>query len=376
MKILMISNSFPDSLGSYRGIFIHRLSSELHRLGHSVIVLAPKIFRDVPSKEVLDGIMVNRFWYPSGNRPLGQSGKVPNLAMVVYMISGTINAIKIILKQRPNIIHGHWIVPTGLIASVAGFITGLPVVNTAHGMDIRIAKKPFIGLLFNLAVRLSTRTTVVSEIMRSTTGLENSETIPFGVDNAFFALRGEKRGNIVISTRNLEPIYNIDTLIKAIPYVTASVTDARFIIVGQGSMDTYLKKLAYEMGVSDRIEFKGRVQNREIAFLMNLARVYVSTSLMDGTSISLLEAMAAGLIPVVTDIDANRPWITHEVDGYLFRPDKPEDLAASIVKALRGNINPSNLEEKRYRLENMVTWDSVVKQFVRVYQNIIHQKRG
>jgi len=373
MKVLIISNGYPDYKGSYRGIFIQRLCLELKRIGVDVVMLTPKVFRQSPLFEEADGMRVYRFWYPSGNKPLGQSGKIPVFAMGIYMISGILNALRLIIKERPDIIHGNWIVPTGLIAGIAGLITRVPVVNSALGMDIRIGMQGPTRILFDVALGLSDKMTVVSDAMKNRKGLASAEVIPFGVDDSFFGVKGKEKDNIVISTRSLEPIYNIETLIRAVPLVLEAIPDARFIILGAGSEEIYLKDLAERLGVTDRLGFIGKIPNSEIPDFMEDARVYVSTSLADGTSVSLLEAMSAGLIPVVTDIDANRPWITHGKYGYLFEAKDHQNLAKNIIKALTGKSPVSSLEQKRIWLKERISWSSVAKRFINIYNQTIKE---
>ncbi|MCD6569586.1 MAG: glycosyltransferase [Deltaproteobacteria bacterium] len=88
---------------------------------------------------------------------------------------------------------------------------------------------------------------------------------------------------------------------------------------------------------------------------------------------ALLEAMSAGLIPVVTDIDANRPWITHGKDGYLFEAGDHQDLAKNIITALAGNLPVSLLEQKRAGLKEIISWSSVAKRFIDIYTQTIKE---
>lgn len=371
MKVLIITNSYPDNADSYRGIFIRKLGLELIHQGLEVTVLTPRVLNASPRQENDGGIRVFRFWYPSGGKPLGQSGAIPVAAMIWYMVSGFFKSIAVIRKERPDVIHGNWIVPTGLIAALAGRLMRIPVVNSAHGMDVRISARFPVGLLFDLAVRLSSRVTVVSEAMKSRPGLSQADTIPCGVDESFFDVQTSSEENRIISTRSLEPIYNLETLIRAVPLVLEQVPDAKFTIIGDGSQDALLKNLAADLGVTESLEFVGRLENTAIPAHMSRASVYVSTSLADGTSISLLEAMAAGLIPVVSDIDANRPWVTHEKDGYLFKTGDAHDLARNLIKGLSRKIDHTLLTCKRSNLNEKVSWPSIAWRYREIFRGAL-----
>jgi L-malate glycosyltransferase len=367
MKVLLITTSYPDFQGSTRGIFIQRLCRELVSLGVEVAVLTPRVYGESPLLEEEPGIRTYRFRYPSGNTPLNRLGSIPVFAMGVYMLSGLFAALALIRKERPDVIHGNWIVPTGLIASLAGLLTGTPVVNTARGMDMRVSERGIIRHLFNLAVRLSSRVTVVSESMRERAILKDAEVIASGVDTAFFRVEPGRGSSTILHLRSFEPVYDAGTVLQAFPSVLERIPGARLILAGSGSLEVSLQELAKGLGIGHAVEFIGVVQNREVPALMGRAEIYVSASVADGTSIALLEAIAAGLVPVVTDIEANRNHVTHERDGFLFRARDPHDCAHMLVRALTEGIGPEILEEKRARLARTGAWSSVANRFITSY---------
>lgn len=371
MKILIITTSYPDYEGSNRGLFIKRLCQEIIKQGHKVLVLTPRIYKTSPLFEDDCGIAVHRFRFPSRETPLNQAAAIPLGPMLIYMISGFSSAVHIIIREKPDIIHGNWIVPTGLIASLAGFLLHVPVINTARGMDMRISEKWPIRALFNLAVRLSDKVTVVSEAMKDRAVLKDAEIISSGVDTRFFDISPDYNSHTVLYARSLEPIYDPETLIKSIHLVTKEMPDAKFIIAGTGSQERILKDLAQSTGADERIEFTGLISNEDVALLMKKASVFVSPAIADGTSIALLEAMAAGLIPVVTDIEPNRNLISHGIDGFLFKPQNPGDLADNILQAFTRGIPPSVLSEKRNRIKNRFYWTTVAKRFITLYNHLL-----
>ncbi len=359
----MVTNGYPDYPGSYRGIFIKKLCLALKKEGLDIAVLCPRVFRRSPFFEMDEGIPIHRFWYPSGEKPLGQSGRVPKFAMVIYMITGFIAALRLIIREKPDIIHGNWIVPTGLIAAATGKLTGRPVINSVRGMDYRIAENRLIKPLFKLSAWLSDIITVVSESMKSNRALAGAETVSSGVDDRFFEINSAPDSKTVISTRSLEPIYDVETLIRAVPLVLKQEPAAKFIIIGGGSLDVHLQNLATELGVSDKITFTGKIDNSEIPSYMEKAKIYVSTSLADGTSVSLLEALAAGLVPVVTDIDANRPFVNEKS---LFKKGDFNELSDAIIKSLNGSCTLDSGTE----INENVSWPIIAIKYIHLYNQL------
>ena len=250
MKVLMVTTSYPDDGKSNRGIFIQRLCRELVSLGVRVIVLTPRIFSHSPLFEQEQGIEVHRFRFPSGNTPLNQREGIPFLAMCVYMLTGLFTALHLIRREKPDVIHGNWIVPAGLIAAVAGTLTRTPVINTARGMDVRMSEKGPVKVLFDLAVKLSDKVTVVSEAMRNRECLSGAEVISSGVNEAFFRIIPDRGSLNILHTRSLEKVYDAETLIRAVPLVVQKIPRAHFIIAGSGSHESSLKDLAERLGAA------------------------------------------------------------------------------------------------------------------------------
>ena len=88
-------------------------------------------------------------------------------------------------------------------------------------------------------------------------------------------------------------------------------------------------------------------------------------------AVNISEAIAAGLIPVVTDIGPNRLFVTHAVDGYLFRPGDANDLAEKLILALTREIPGEILEEKSRDIMEKVSWRSVANKFRTVYNEVL-----
>lgn len=370
MKVLVITNCYPDSADAYRGGFIRELCLELNRQGSRVTVLTPRIAKSSPLRETCDQLKIYRFPYPSGGRPLGQSGKIPVTAMLVYMLSGLTAAIYLSLKEHPDVIHGNWIVPTGLIAALAGRLSGIPVINTARGMDTRIAAKAPIKWLFDLTIKLSDRVTVVSEAMRSILGLEQADLTPSGIDEAFFGINPAPASQQVVFTRSLEPIYDCETLLRAVPLIIEQIPAARFVIAGDGSQANYLEKLAVSLGVAEQINFTGRISPVEIRQLLAESKVFVSPALADGTSPALLEALAAGLNVVAGDIAANRPWIEAAPDCQLFELKNSADLAEKVISALKATSKDQQQAQARQQLKNLIACFGVAENFANIYRSM------
>jgi glycosyltransferase involved in cell wall biosynthesis len=143
-------------------------------------------------------------------------------------------------------------------------------------------------------------------------------------------------GPIIISLRNLEPVYDIQSLIKAVPQVLAEFPSATFVVGGTGSEEERLKLLSRSLGVSERVRFIGAYRNDDLPDYLRLADVYVSTSLSDaGISASTAEAMACGIPVIVTDTGDNRGWVESGCNGLVIRVGSPMVLSRAITDLLK-----------------------------------------
>lgn len=134
--------------------------------------------------------------------------------------------------------------------------------------------------------------------------------LPWGVDRARFVPANHRERGLLLSTRMHEDIYDIPTLLRAVAPVLAEHPHARLVVAGEGSRRGSLERLAASLLPAGRFQFVGRISPVDLAGWLGRAEVFLSASLSDSTSQSLLEAMAAGAVPVVSDIEGNREWVT------------------------------------------------------------------
>jgi len=133
------------------------------------------------------------------------------------------------------------------------------------------------------------------------------------------------------------------------PYILHRIPQARFLIGGSGPLTNNLKDMAKGIGLENYVVFTGNIRYDRMPDYLNASTVYVSTSLSDGTSCSLLEAMACGLAVVVADIPGNREWVKDGDNGFLVTVQDHGNLAEKVVsllsnKELRELFGDKNVE--------------------------------
>jgi glycosyltransferase involved in cell wall biosynthesis len=298
---------------------------------------------------------------------------------------------QLVRRIKPDIVDGQFLTVYGFLAARSGF---RPLVVSVWGSDILV--QPGRNPLSKFTARYASKKADViiclfpigvarEQIARL--GIDSSKirTVLLGVDTAEFSpshrddrirrhLNIDSSQPIVISTRALAPIYDVETLVKAIPLVVGEMPKTEFVIAGTGKQQGYLVELARALGVSGNTKFVGWVPRAELPEYLASADIYVSTSLSDGASNSLLEAMACGVAPVATDIHANRPWVNDGNNGFLFPTGDYRILASRIVHLL-GNREKREALGRRSReiVQEKAEQRTEMKKLERVYQELAEQ---
>ena len=387
-SICFITNAYPDFNSSGRGMFIKQMALLLEASGYRISVVTPKIYEKSHYVEEQEGIRVYRFPFFSGNRLLIEYEKIPYLRMVFYYMTGFLLAIYVVFRHRCQLIHAHWAIPTGLIGVLVGSFLKTPLIVTIHGSDFRIGamKTPILKKIFVYVCEKAKHIICVSEVLKrdiEKLGIkgEKISVFPMGVDESFFRSstnRGVNRMGqsfTILSNRQLQPIYNISLLVRAIPMVLKEEPNAKFIIAGIGSERENLERQVKDLNIRSRVQFLGWVNHEEMPKFLSRADIYISTSLDDGTSVSLLEAMASGAFPIVTDIPSNREWISDGENGFLVSLDEERFLAGKIVEAIRNRDLRERSRDKNFCLiKGKALWPVTIAKTREIYKIALDRK--
>lgn len=275
---------------------------------------------------------------------LRKSGRWPiHRKLLNSILYRTIRARREINRIQPDIIHSHYATEYGIIGLL---LRRHPFVLSVWGSDVLIDLKGRMGPLILQVLRAADhvhcdgRNTYQAVIGQGILPPKVS-LIYFGVDTENFRPnspdegRPREEGNPVkriISTRMHRPIYDVGTLIEAIPLVLKEYPDAQFTVVGGGPLRETLMDTAKKAGIDGVTDFPGVVHNKDLPHLLNAADIYVSTSLSDsGLAISTAEAMACGLPVIITDFGDNANWVEENKNGFVIPARSPKALAEKIV---------------------------------------------
>lgn len=403
--VCMITSSYPRTPGDRAGTFVKALADELCLLGHEVHVVAP---RDGKPRDPLPGsdVQVHEFAYaPSSRLQVLGYGKslrgdrqlrgASYLMIGPYVASALSLVVRLSRQRRLDVVHGHWVLPGGLIAGLAGRLLDLPYLVSLHGSDIFLSER---NPAFRMAARWTfagaSGTTACSQDLATRAAKlgaprDSLQVIPYGVHAHLFSGQEDRAQEarrrlglplaapIVATVGRLVDKKGFDYLIRAFPTVLAELPSARLVIAGDGDNLDQLVALTRVLGLAGEVLFPGRVDWREMPDYMALADVFALPSIrddsgnVDGLPNVLLEAMAAGRAIVASDVGGVSSAIRHGESGILVPEKSSEGLARAIVRLLRdGQLRARLSAGARRTATEEFSWSEVANQFSRLFGGI------
>jgi len=170
--------------------------------------------------------------------------------------------------------------------------------------------------------------------------------------------------------RNFEQIYGIEYFLNAVPKILRAIPEARVILCGKGSLESKFRQIIKNKKLEKYIYLVGHIPHEKIHHYLKVSDIYVSPSLSDGTSVSLLEAMACKLPCVVTDNPAIKEWIENGKNGFVVPKRNSEELANKIIELLQDS-KKRELFGKRNRkiVEQRANWNKNFEEILKIYEN-------
>jgi glycosyltransferase involved in cell wall biosynthesis len=142
-----------------------------------------------------------------------------------------------------------------------------------------------------------------------------------------------------IVSRSLSKEYNHEMILRCFSkFANSNFGEHHLYIAGEGPLNVYLSQIVDELNIQNQVTFLGRIPNHVLSKLLTISHIYVSLPITEGVSASLLEAMACGCIPVVTDLPSNREWIEHRKNGILTQLSH-EDLLVHDFQFVMDNLD-------------------------------------
>ena len=243
-------------------------------------------------------------------------------------------------RFEPDLVNAHFVPNYGWMAHLIG---RRPWVMSTWGSDVLVnpQRSPFHRWRARRVLRgaelLTSDALMLTAAIQGLAGPERPVlTGPMGIDRALHD-SGEPsspRKSVILHNRNLEAVYDVHTVLRGFMGFSQLFPDWRLRLAGDGSQRAELERLTASLGLGDKVEFLGRMDRDALMDELRRATLYLSASLSDSTSVSLLEAMSLGAYPVLSDIPANREWIPGRPRGEYFIPGRSQALTRALLEAI------------------------------------------
>ncbi len=382
LNIVIVSDAINNQLA---GSFVSalRFANLLKKRGHKIIIIAAK-YPDTKDIENYNGFKTYRF----------KSLVVPKTEKRFRLAFPKVKQLKkIFIKEKIDIIHVMYPNPASSRAIEAGKELGIKTVAHSHTQpeDIffhlpKIINNPIIIRLANRYManiyKKADITICPSKFAEQILKKYNIKTtvISNGVDlNKFKKLnpsRFMKRYSIsknnfnIIFVGRLNPIKNVEILIKAMPHILEKANNVVLNIVGVGFMKEQLEKLAESLNVRNKINFLGRISDNELPLAYNSCDIFVLPSFAELEGMVVLEAMACGKpILIANSKDSSSVDFVSD-NGFLFNPRDEKDLAEKIIKIAKNKELLKKMAKKSSAKSRNFDINKSVKKLENLYYSL------
>lgn len=283
----------------------------------------------------------------------------------------------------PTVIHAGPIQQGAFLAGLAGL---RPLISMSWGSDLLLGARRGAGrwkarwALSRSQLLLCDCQAVRRMALELGMAQERIVVFPWGVDLDRFRpgrsgrVRRQLRWDgefVLLSARSLEPIYGVDVVVEAFLRLAPAEPRLRLLLLGDGSLRPSLQRRVEQAGLRSRVRFVGGVAEEALPEYFRSADLYVSASHSDGTSVSLLEAMACGLPVAVSDLPSNQEWVKPGGQGWLFPDGDSRALAGAIGQALASPRRRASMgRSSRELVEREADWRRSAHLLVDAYRMV------
>jgi glycosyltransferase involved in cell wall biosynthesis len=196
------------------------------------------------------------------------------------------------------------------------------------------------------------------------------------VDNDRFYFRDRRPlCPVFLSNRNLEPHYNVGSLLLAFGIIQRHVAEARLIVAGEGSQRDELEDLSRELGLRN-VEFAGRVSPEDMPEFLNRTDIFLNGSEIDNMPGSVIEAFAAGLPVVTTDAGGIPHIVINESNGLMVPCGDYEAIAAQAIRLLEDDELAARIVTGAREACRQYCWESVRSEWLELYHELATERHA
>jgi len=374
MRILHISKKYPDAIGGDAYV-VRSLEIQQEKAGHDIVILTTN------TKELLQKRNVRVFGILDTAANLDRVTPKRMLSLVCFLFT----SIRVIAAKKPDIIHTHS-AELGFLVSFPARVWGIPVIQTCHGIcfndtNFSPLKRAVEAFLLKYGIFEYITTVDRSSIPAfSRLGISRVEYVPNGVDSALFRVQRNAQARPLMQflcVGRLEHQKGLDILIEAASILREVKNDFCINIVGDGTLREDLARQISERSLDVHVQLLGSVPRDELVAQYGSSDAFVLPSRWEGMPLTLLEAWAAGLPVIVTEVGGITQICTDGENALVLQPGDPLRLCRAMRLlmdhpdlGMRLGTEGNHIARERY------SWDRVIDTYHSLYLEAIeHNSR-
>ena len=411
MKIGVLTHNYPRYRGDFSGRFVEALSEELARQGHAVTVLAPwdpsyaRLPSDHHARLALYRYAPRPGWHILGYMRTMRADiamrRVTYLLAPALFMAGARAVLRWAGRERPDVLHAHWVLPNGFLGAIASHRYGIPLVVSIPGSDATVAGqnpvfRRMAGYAFGRAGLITANSESLRDVAVGELGADPArfDLIPYGVDPD--ALLPERQGTDVLRAGLGIPaeavvflavgrmVYKkgFDSLLRAAALLAGERSGEpafHLVFIGEGDLWMEWQSLGRTLGLGACVHWVGNVPSDRIGVYYNMADVLVMPAVThpaDGLNVTVLDAMSCARPVVGTDAAGNTLAVRDGETGYIV----PEGDAAALARGLSALIDDPAMRTRmglagRRRIETELGWPQLAQRYVAHFERLAAQAR-
>jgi len=379
LRILMLNYEFPPIGGGAGHAHMCLLNEYAHRNDLTVDVLTSMPDLGFSIDQFSENITIHKIGLHKKNLHYWRM-----IEVLEWLSKAEYHYRRLLEYHNFDLIHAFFGFPSGWLCWRSA--AKIPYIISLRGSDVpgyNVRLSLNYRLLSGLFKRIWSRASSVVANSRGLQRLANNfmpeldvGVIPNGVDTSRFhcirTRRAGKRLKILVVCRLISR-KRIDLLIKVIAMLSSMGKDVELNIAGDGNLRVELQNLAHDIGIAHRVNFLGRIPADQMPEVYRNNDIFVMSSMHEGMSNAMLEAMASGLPIITTRCEGVEELVAD--NGVIVPRAEVGEISQAISKVCDNEQNYSSMSSASRKLATLYTWESVASNYIEYYQNIIESQK-
>jgi glycosyltransferase involved in cell wall biosynthesis len=367
MNLLILNYEYPPLGGGAATATYNLLEQLKEKKGINVILLTSSV-GEYKEESIGSNIKVIRL-------DIGKEGDLHNQSNK-DLLKYSSKAFKWLLKNRKeyDLIHVFFGIPSGFLA----MLIGKPYIVSLRGSDVPFYSKKYekldkyifqhlSKLIWKRAKYVVANSEGLRDLAYETYDKKDIGVIYNGVDTDMFKPKEKDDRFTIVSTSRLTERKGLNYLIDAFGEFQKGKDNVRLMFYGDGDQREELEGMVRELGIQDKVEFKGEASREEIAKNIPKYHVFVLPSKNEGMSNSLLEAMASGLAIIATDVGGTKELVDSR-NGFVVKKEDSREIKGALERLYNDRELLIRMgRESRKKAEGM-SWESMAGEYVKLYR--------